>query len=219
MRIAIMQPYFIPYAGYFRLFDVDLFVYLDDVQFPKGGWVNRNRLTRHGGEIDWLTLHLAKHPLETPIHQIEFAQDAASAYAWETKRFKMFDNKTPFTRAIAQASKYATPILAITQTMSAILEELKINCTKTFSRYLKIPSEVRGQDRVLRICKELGATQYINASGGIGLYDQAEFERQGIELKILKPYEGPTISIAERLVSENPEHIRKEIMSNVKFIS
>jgi hypothetical protein len=219
VRIAVNQPYFIPYAGFFRLFDVDLFVYLDDAQFPKGGWVHRNRLTTHAGKTDWLTLHLAKHPLDTPINEILFAQNAVSAYEADIKRFKMFDIKTRFTREIAQASKYANPMISITHTTSSVLEELKMNCTKTFSSYLKIPPEVKGQDRVLRICKELGATQYVNAPGGAGLYDKAEFDRQGVELKILKPFEGNMHSIAERLAFEKPMEVRKEILSRVEFIS
>ena len=46
--VAIMQPYFIPYAGYFRLFTgADLFVVCDDVQFPRRGWLHRNKLIDH----------------------------------------------------------------------------------------------------------------------------------------------------------------------------
>ena len=45
MIVAIMQPYFFPYIGYFQLMKaVDCFVFYDDAQFMKGGWVNRNRI-------------------------------------------------------------------------------------------------------------------------------------------------------------------------------
>ena len=57
--VAIMQPYFYPYAGYFRLFArADLFVVYDCVQFPRRGWVHRNRLTGADGQLQWLTLLL-----------------------------------------------------------------------------------------------------------------------------------------------------------------
>jgi hypothetical protein len=50
--VSIMQPYFLPFAEYFRLFAAsDVFVLLDDVQFPRRGWVHRNRLHDRGGEL------------------------------------------------------------------------------------------------------------------------------------------------------------------------
>ena len=60
-RIAAMQPYFLPFAGYFRLMcDVDVFVLLDDVQFRKGGWIHRNRLRTRTGDLSWLTFHSSR---------------------------------------------------------------------------------------------------------------------------------------------------------------
>ena len=57
--VAIMQPYFAPYAGYFRLLaTTDLFVVYDCVQFPRRGWVHRNQLPDAAGKLDWLTLPL-----------------------------------------------------------------------------------------------------------------------------------------------------------------
>ena len=64
--IAVMQPYFVPHAGYFRLFAAsDLFVVFDCVQFPRRGWVHRNRLPDAQGRARWLTLPLSK-ALVTP---------------------------------------------------------------------------------------------------------------------------------------------------------
>ena len=68
MRIAIMQPYFLPYAGYFRLLQqTDLFVVYDCVQFIRRGWIHRNRLANMNKELSWLTLQLAKAPQEVRI--------------------------------------------------------------------------------------------------------------------------------------------------------
>ena len=75
--VAIMQPYFLPYAGYFRLFAAtDLFVIYDCVQFPRRGWVHRNRLVDASGKERWLTLPLAKVPQRTLIRDLCFASDA-----------------------------------------------------------------------------------------------------------------------------------------------
>ena len=63
-----MQPYFIPYAGYFRLFLAsDIFVVYDDVQFMKESWINRNIISINSDKKDWLTLPLKKSPLNKQL--------------------------------------------------------------------------------------------------------------------------------------------------------
>src|SRR5436189_2877402 len=75
--IAVMQPYFMPYAGYFRLFAAsDLFVIYDCVQFPRRGWVHRNRLLDAAGQERWLTLPLAKAPRDVKIQDLCFSRRA-----------------------------------------------------------------------------------------------------------------------------------------------
>ena len=78
--VAVMQPYFMPYAGYFRLFAAaDVFVLFDCVQFPRRGWVHRNRFATAAGHLDWLTLPLLKCPRETRIDELAFAPASGSA--------------------------------------------------------------------------------------------------------------------------------------------
>jgi hypothetical protein len=77
LTIAIMQPYFFPYAGYFRLLAAsDLFVIYDCVQFPRRGWVHRNKLLDASGEARWLTLPLEKAPQSVLIQDLRFPPDA-----------------------------------------------------------------------------------------------------------------------------------------------
>jgi hypothetical protein len=77
--IAVMQPYFIPYAGYFRLFAAsDLFVIYDCVQFARRGWVHRNRLLDRADALRWLTLPLHKAPREVLIRDLRFASEAGA---------------------------------------------------------------------------------------------------------------------------------------------
>ena len=71
--VAVMQPYFMPYAGYFRLFAAaDLVAIFDCVQFPRRGWVHRNRLPGRNGETQWLTLPLQKATTGTQINNLKF---------------------------------------------------------------------------------------------------------------------------------------------------
>jgi hypothetical protein len=95
--VAIMQPYFFPYAGYFRLLAAsDLFVIYDCVQFPRRGWVHRNKLVDASGEARWLTLPETEHILAaladirgTPVDYIERLLEITAAYCglpWRTVR-------------------------------------------------------------------------------------------------------------------------------------
>ena len=76
-RVAVMQPYFFPYAGYFRLLDVvDHFVVFDCVQFPRRGRVHRTQVPGPTGGVEWLTLPLASMPREVLIRDLAFAPAA-----------------------------------------------------------------------------------------------------------------------------------------------
>lgn len=58
MKLEIMQPYFFPYVGYFKLIEsVDKFVFYDDVDFIKNGWINRNRIFV-SGKVGYMTIPL-----------------------------------------------------------------------------------------------------------------------------------------------------------------
>lgn len=73
MTIAVMQPYWAPYAGYFRLFvAADLFVVFDCVQFPRRGWVHRYKDEKG----DWVTLPLQKAPRNTRICDMKMRSGA-----------------------------------------------------------------------------------------------------------------------------------------------
>src|ERR1700750_1484658 len=88
--VAIMQPYFFPYAGYFRLFAAsDLFVVYDCVQFPRRGWVHRNRLIDASGRLQWLTLPLEKAPQEVLIRDLRFPLNAAKLLAERLRPFPL----------------------------------------------------------------------------------------------------------------------------------
>src|SRR4051812_23161583 len=75
-RIAIMQPYFFPYVGYYRLFAAtDVFVIYDCVQFPRRGWVHRNLFTDANGSPRWITVPLLKASQSALIRELELASD------------------------------------------------------------------------------------------------------------------------------------------------
>ena len=101
--VAIMQPYFCPYAGYFRLFAAsDLFVLYDCVQFPRRGWVHRNRLPDASGVDRWLTLPIERAPRSVLIRDLAFPPRAVKVFADRLASFPI----------VARESAGASDILA-----------------------------------------------------------------------------------------------------------
>src|ERR1700739_884476 len=88
--VAIMQPFFLPYGGYFRLFAAsDLFVIYDCVQFPRRGWVHRNKLVDAQGLDRWVTLSLDRAPRHVLIRELRFPRDASELLAARLRPFRL----------------------------------------------------------------------------------------------------------------------------------
>jgi len=212
--IAIMQPYFIPYAGYFRLFAAsDLFVAYDCVQFPRRGWVHRNRLIDRSGSLRWLTLPLRKPPQDVLIRDLQFPADAEALMA---ERLRPFDiGATPTERVgelIAVIRRIeGTPVDYILRTLECIADHLELPHNMIRSSSLNLPSSLRGQDRILEIARQTGARRYVNAPGGRELYDPAAFASAGIELHFLPDYLGLSSSILSQIMREHPKDVAREI--------
>jgi hypothetical protein len=204
--VAIMQPYFIPYAGYFRLFtNSDLFVIYDCVQFPRRGWVHRNRLVDRSGAERWLTLPLAKAPQNVLIRDLRFAPDAAEILCERLQRFSLSATDPagagPIVRALYEVSGY--PVDYISRLLERVATYLGLPWSVVRSSALAIPDCLRGQERILEIARRVGARRYLNAPGGRNLYDSKAFADRGIELAFLPEYSGPTSSILGRILHEN----------------
>ena len=200
--IAVMQPYFIPYAGYFRLFaEADVVCIYDCVQFPRRGWVHRNQLPGVANQARWLTLPLAKGPMNVRIADLRFADDALQAMATRCGIFPILrDIQHPLLEAMLAPSGDVVGYLMQLLSISCREMGLPFNTVRTST--LQIPEGFMGQDRVLEICRKFNADKYINLSGGHRLYDHESFARENIELKLFDPWTGPNWSILYRLITE-----------------
>lgn len=211
--VAIMQPYFLPYAGYFRLIaQSDVFVVYDCVQFPRRGWLHRNKLLDAQGQEQWLTLPLVPAPQDVLIRDLAFPQDAAAAIAERLRPFPLAArdgaHKPLLDQVRAPAGRPVDYITGLMETACGLLE-LPWNVVRSSS--LDIPADLRGQDRILEIARRLGATRYVNAPGGVDLYDAATFAKSGIELAFLDPWNGPGGSILQRLADDDPGTLRRQV--------
>lgn len=224
MKIAIMQPYLFPYLGYFQLIhSVDVFVLHDDVQWIKGGWINRNRILLQGKPLRW-TLPIAKKNSTDLIKRCEVAaisdgkkrilRQVENAY----KRAPYFSDVISLVTNIINHPEKNVAIY-IRNSIDRIVEYMQIEVQLLMSSSLNIDGAIKGQERVINICSVLGAKTYINPPGGVELYDKKEFKKAGIDLNFLSPgnifYQQfdnafvPNLSVIDALMFNSNESIRK----------
>jgi hypothetical protein len=228
MRLAIMQPYFLPYIGYFQLLAaVDRIVLLDDVNFIKGGWINRNRIAGPKGPV-WITVPLDRASPNRLIREIEIVPDNGWQNSLESRVRHNYGN-APFLkeglqllqRILAMAQGRLAPFLAFT--ITALAEVLQIDTDIIPSSSIYPKEGRRGQERILDICRREGASAYINLPGGRELYDESRFAAEGIELRFLdpcldllpaRPSEGevPNLSILDLLMNNDKEVIQRSLL-------
>lgn len=219
MRVAIMQPYFFPYAGYYRLLSVaDTFVVYDCVQFPRRGWVHRNKLSDFNGNDQWLTLPLVKSDRDkTRICDLAFASNARTSMEEQMRRFPCLialGKKEPDLHAIL-TDFTVTPVQYLVRSLEWCGERLGLKPTVMMSSSLNVSESLKGQDRIIEITKRIGGKHYINAPGGVTLYDAGRFEEAGLTLTFLPDYSGPYKSVLERILTESPADLAQEIRRNM----
>lgn len=202
--VAIMQPYFVPYRGYFRLFEAaDLFVVYDCVQFPRRGFVHRNRFPDAAGRPYWLTLPLAKARRETRICDLEFPADAEDKLRYQIRKIPslkplLTQNDSPWGRLLFNFT--GTPVDYIERLLKACCRELEVPFNTVRSSSLRLPAALKGQERVLAIAQHFEAESYINSPGGRELYSLELFSEAGIELAFLSDYVGDNWSVLNKLL-------------------
>ena len=211
--IAVMQPYFIPYAGYFRLFtETDLVCVFDCVQFPRRGLVHRNRLPGVVGQEQWLTLPIAKTSMSVRISDLTFSENASKKLADRCRAFPILRSAN-YPLYDAMLNPAGDTVNYLINLLSIACKEMNIPFNVVRTSALKIPTAFTGQDRVLEVCRKFGANKYVNLSGGRKLYDRELFGRHGIELKLLEPWLGSSWSILYRLLKEPASSVAAEIKS------
>ena len=185
--IAIMQPTYLPWIGYFDLIDyVDCFVFLDSVQFNKRSWQQRNRIKGAKGVI-WLTVPvISKGRREQKIIEVEI--DLTRQF--QAKHLKTIANcysKAPF------FSQYIDELSAIFNKSHYWLAELNIELIQWFSKELGISTQtlrssdldVAGQktELLVNICEALEADFYLSAEGSRDYIQENNlFEKKKIHL-------------------------------------
>lgn len=191
MAVAIMQPYFFPYLGYFQLVQaVDHFVLYDDVMFIKKGWINRNRIMMQGQDF-MFTIPLEKQSQNKTIRE--------STVAWNSE----FPSK--FLVQLRSAYKKAPHVESVMSLIEGVLVEkpsslaelagssvkvtwdyLGLKKAFYYSSTLSVSSELGRAERLIEITKSFKESVYVNAANGKALYDKPSFAHQGVELQFIE---------------------------------
>lgn len=192
MKAAIMQPYFLPYLGYWQLINaVDCFVIYDNIQFSKKGWFNRNYILIDG-ERKLFTIPLRKDSDYLDVRERDLSEDSMkgirrilaqieNSYA----RAPYFDTVFPLIKRIF-LYEGKNLFHYIYYSINELVNYLNIKTEIVISSGINIDHSLKGKDKVIKIVKTLGADQYINPIGGIDLYSKKEFEDSGIQLSFLE---------------------------------
>jgi hypothetical protein len=197
MKLAVMQPYFFPYIGYFQLIHAaDKFVAYDDVNFIKQGWINRNFILLNCRPLR-ITIPLSNASSFTTISNSKLSPNAV----WRSKLLKTLHqayDKAPYFEEI-----YALAEAVIQREHAGSIAQLALGSIQAVVAYLGLTtqiqptsshyrnSHIKGQARVLDICCIEGATTYYNLPGGYKLYDRDVFATAGVELGFIQPSIAP----------------------------
>lgn len=232
MKVGIMQPYFFPYVGYWQLINVvDRFVIYDDVNYINRGWINRNNILMNG-KAKLINIQLHKASQNKLINEIEVLDnDKIDNKLLKTiehcyKKAFFYKDAFPIIRdVINQEEKNLAKFLDFS--IRQICEYLSIDTSIVVSSDIKKNNELKAQEKVMEICKILGANEYVNAIGGQGLYSSKIFSENEIQLKFLKAGDikysqfgnefVPNLSIIDLMMFNSKKSIT-DMLNNFEFI-
>ncbi|MFL2504242.1 MAG: WbqC family protein [Candidatus Azotimanducaceae bacterium] len=228
-----MQPYFLPYIGYFQLLKTcDKFVIYDDAEYTKRGWINRNYFLQNGNPClfsipikkDRDTLKIRQRVLADNFDPIALCRRFANAY----RRSPQFHAFFPVLEKILLFEE-TNLFRFIHSSIIEIMDYLDIDTPIQLSSEIKIDPELRSELRVLAICQKMKASIYLNPIGGLDLYNSETFKKHGLELRFLNPtlsaysqFKTPFIerlSIIDVLMFNSKEEVESMLLKDFQLMT
>jgi hypothetical protein len=197
VKLAVIQPSYIPWRGYFhQIHKADVFMFYDDVQYDKHGWRNRNRVKTANGTI-WLTIPVAARGNvveHTPINEIRCASRQWGRKHWLTlqqsySRAPHFDRYAPLLESFyaRREDRLAELTIDLTRTLA---HELGTDATR-FVRSSELTGiEGSGTDRLMALLRAVGADHFISGPTARAYIDEAKLAAAGVTLEYMR-YEYP----------------------------
>lgn len=228
VKVGIMQPYFLPYIGYWQLMHhVDIFVVYDDIEYTKKGWINRNRFLVNG-QPETFTLPLKKDSDFLSVSERRLSEGFSVEKVKVMRRMEAAYRNAPYFQegkellADIFASSEDNLFRFIYQSIEHVRARLGMTNRLVISSMLGVPRQLKGQAKVIAICKALGATDYINPIGGVDLYDEQAFSAEGIQLHFqqvcpfkYRQYQNafvPNLSIIDSIMFLGLQGVRKPLL-------
>ena len=221
MKLAIMQPYFMPYIGYWQLMAaVDTYLVYDDVHYIKGGWVSRNHILLNG-EKHMFTITLNGASPNKLFNEITIKDDFKKFSRLIESAYRKAPYYAEVSALLEKIYSYEDKTLGafMMNSFQVVLGYLEIDTKLILSSVLEKDNSLRGKDKVKHICHIMGADTYYNAIGGQGLYDKEDFMADGIDLHFVQtnlvPYTqfanefAPGLSIIDVLMHNGKEGTKK----------
>lgn len=232
-KIAIMQPYFLPYLGYFQLINaVDEFVVYDNIQFTKRGWIHRNRILQNEQPV-YISLPLKKDSDYLDIdHRFladNYEQQKSKILATIKGSYSKAPNFEKIYNLAQEILNFRNKNLFdfVFNSVKVICDYLKITTPLIKSSTIEIDHNLKSTYKVLEICKRLETDVYINPEGGKQLYNKEEFKNQNIELIFhnfkakeynqFQSYFLSHLSIIDTLMFCDISEVRHQIANNFEF--
>lgn len=231
-----MQPYFFPYAGYFSLIkQTDRFILLDEVQFIRHGWIERNRILNSDQGWIYIKVPLVKEEGRITIIKklkINNEQD------WKQKiisQLLTYKKKAPYYKQVVDLIKdvfkgnFDEIVTLNKSSLESVCEylEMEHNIEVFSTMNLSIEKPEAPDEWALNICKAIGdVKEYWNPPGGLSFFDKNKYENAGISLKFHKinllPYNQfragfePGLSIIDLMMFNSPQVI-SQMLDNYKL--
>lgn len=232
MKVAIMQPYFLPYIGYFQLINaVDLFIVYDNIKYTKKGWINRNRMLLNGADAmfslplkkDSDALDVVKRFLAADFDREKLLNGWKGAYA----KAPYFEQTIPLLERVVRNTeqnlfRYIHAAISETCGHLGIRTQIRISST------IPIDHALKNEEKVLALCEAVGADTYINPVGGLEMYSRDAFQARGVNLKFIQSnsfeydqFKNPFVSwlsIVDILMFNAIPDVQRQVRHGFQFI-
>jgi len=187
MSLAIMQPYFFPYIGYFQLLNaVDTYVIADDLNYIKNGFINKNTILMNNQEFK-ISLQLKGASQNKLINEIEVGDNGAKLLETIRRSYKKaphFEDAFPLIEKIL-LNKEKNLAKFLGDALIRIAAYLEMDTKILYSSEIEKDNFLMMDERIIDICNRLHEKEYVNAVGGKNLYCKLEFSEANIDLKFI----------------------------------
>lgn len=188
MILAVMQPYVFPYLGYYQLaFHSDKFVFYDNVNFIKGGFINRNYILSQG-RSQLFTLPVENASSFTKINQLSFAKNRAKVIRSIEQSYSKapyVNDVMPIIKAVLGSEENNVAALG-RMSIQAVFNYLSLELDQCLASNLDYDCDASAAEKLYSLCALFNADKYCNLAGGKVLYDKQEFAKHNIELSFLE---------------------------------